>query len=309
MHFKGLDLNLLVILDALLQEKGVTKAAVKLHVSQPAISAALAKLREHTGDELLQKVGREFRLTPRAKMMVEPVREILLQVESTIYPSADFDPSKSERRFEMAMTSYAAEVLSPKITNALAHKYPNITVSFEDMQADSLERLRQGRVDFCVTFHQTKFLGPSESLDGLQYGRVFTDEWVLIAAHDNPSVYEGMSYEEFCRLAYIETCMGRDLRSNADRTLDNFANRPRPVVRVPSFELAVTNVFNSECVTVAPKNIIDKSLRPLVKTVSLPFEMPPIEEFLVWHERNDDEPGHMWFRSLVMGFGQISNQD
>jgi len=300
LHFKGLDLNLLVILDALLEEQSVTKAAERVHVSQPAVSAALAKLRQHTGDELLEKVGREFRLTPRAQTMVKPVKEILIQIESTIYTSSEFDPVLADRTFNIAMSSYSAEVLMPGLVEKITRSSPGISCVVEEISEESLARVKAGSIDCCVTFQQAKLLNPSETTEELSYMHMFSDEWMLIAAAGNDDVTEAISYEEFCALPYIGTRLSRNLSSFVERTLDNQNVRPRTYMVVPSFELAVTSVINSSCVAVVPELLVDNRLRPALKMFRPPFEIPAIGEFLVWHSRNDADPGHSWFRELIL---------
>ncbi len=299
MHFKGLDLNLLVILDALLEEQSVTRTAQKVHVSQPAVSAALAKLRQHTGDELLEKVGREYRLTPRAQAMIKPVKEILLQIESTIYTGETFDPALTDRTFTIAMSTYAGEVLLPRLSRELGASYPGISCVVEEISEESIARIKAGSIDCCITFQQTKLLNPSESAEELSYAHSFSDQWMLVAAADNAVVSEDTTYDEFCEMPYIETRLGRTLSSFVERTLDNLSLRPRASLAVPSFELAISSVISSGCVTVVPELLVDGRTRKLLKMVRPPFEISPIEEFLVWHSRNDADPGHIWFRELM----------
>lgn len=300
MHFKGLDLNLLVILDALLEEQSVTRAAQRVHVSQPAVSAALAKLRQHTGDELLEKVGRDFRLTPRAQTMVKPVKEILLQIESTIYAVSDFDPTQADRIFNIAMSSYSAEILTPGLVQRLTASYPGIACVVEEISSETLARLNAGTIDCCITFQQTRLIDPSETNEELCDTHLFSDRWLLVAAADNESVVEDLSYDEFCQLPYIGTRMARNLPSFADRTLDHKNKRPKPNLVVPSFELALTGVINSDCVSVVPALLVDEHLRPFLKMQNPPFEMPALEEFLVWHSRSNADQAHRWFRGLVL---------
>lgn len=304
MHFKGLDLNLLVVLDALLDEQSVTKAAQKVHVSQPAVSAALAKLRQHTGDELLEKVGRDFRLTPRAQAMVKPLKDIFLQIESTIYTASEFDPALTDRTFNIAMSSYAAEVLMPGLIEKITTKYPGISCVVEEISAESLARVKTDLIDCCITFQQTKILNPSESIEELSFNQLFSDEWMLIAATGNDLVTETMSYEEFCDIPYIETRLRPNLYSFVERTLDHQNFRPRASLSVPSFELAITSVMNSDAVAVVPALLIDDRLRPFLKAFKPPFEIAALGENLVWHSRNDADPGHTWFRELILGLAR-----
>lgn len=300
MHFKGLDLNLLVILDALLEEQSVTRAAEKVHVSQPAVSAALAKLRRHTGDELLEKVGRKTQLTPRAKAMAKPVKEILLQIESTIYADADFDPAQTSRIFKIAMSDYSSEVLLPGLVEKISSSYPGISCMVEEISEESLGRVKNGKIDCCVTFQQTKLLNPAESTEDLSHFYLFSDEWLLIAAKNNKLVSEDMSYEDFCALPYIATRLGRSLSSFVERTLDQKNYRPPATLSVPSFELAITSVINSQCVSVVPGLLVEDRVRPALKMFTPPFELPTLAEYLVWHSRNDADPAHSWFRELML---------
>src|SRR3546814_20202417 len=105
MQLKGLNLNLLVVLDALLREKSVTKTAERLNVTQPAISAALQRLREYLEDPLLERNGRKVELTQRAKDLAVPVREILLRIESALKTTPNFDPAEAKRTFRVPMSA------------------------------------------------------------------------------------------------------------------------------------------------------------------------------------------------------------
>lgn len=298
MHFKGLDLNLLVVLDALLEEASVSKAAQRLHVSQPAISAALAKLRWHTGDELLEKIGRTVRLTPRAKEMIQPLKEILIQIETTVKGQSEIDPHTLRRDFSISMTSYCAQILLPSLLDRMQAIAPDVTCQVEDIAFDTVTRIKGGALDLCITFLQTKLLNPRENLDELSHVPLFSDHWVLVSSRTNSRVKEGMDFEAFRGLPYIEIRPG-GVPSLVERTLDQIANRPQPVVSVPSFSLAIRSVIDTDCVAIVPSLIIDRYSRSHLKIIDTPMPIPPIDECLVWHSRNDDEPGHRWFRNLV----------
>ena len=100
-------------------------------------------------------------------------------------------------------------------------------------------------------------------------------------------------------MPYVETRLGGTLPSFVERTLEEQGSRPRANMSVPSFELAITSVMNSACVAVVPSLLVDDHLHAFLKMFKPPFEMPVLEEFLVWHSRNDAEPGHTWFRELI----------
>lgn len=299
MHFKGLDLNLLVVLDALFEEESVSKAALRLNVSQPAVSAALAKLRWHTGDELLQKIGRTTRLTPRAQAMVKPLKEILIQIEATVKGQSEIDFGSFDRDFTISMTSYSAQVLLPDLMPKLLVAAPHVNCTVEDIAFDTVTRIKSGELDFCVTFLQTKLLNPKETLDELSHAHIFGDSWVLVAGNDNQRISDTLDFATFCTMPYVETRPG-GIPSLVERVLDQQPDRPRPALSVQTFDLAITSVIESDCVAIVPSLMIGRRTRPFVRVLPPPFAIPDLQEFLVWHSRNNADPGHRWFRTLLL---------
>lgn len=299
MHFKGFDLNLLVVLDALLEEESVSKAALRLNVSQPAVSAALAKLRWHTGDELLEKIGRTVRLTPRAQEMIKPVKDVLREVELVLKGPSEFDPQILDRDFSISMTSFSSQVVLPSLIERLQHEAPRVKCSVEDIAFDAVTRIKTGELDFCVTVLQTRLLNPRENLDQLSHEHLFTDRWVMVGCASNPRLNGPISFEQFCSIPYVEVRPG-GLPSLVERTLDEIPNRPRAAVSVPSFSLAIRNVIDTNYVTVVPMLTVESQSLPMLKVLEPPFHVPEIDQFLVWHSRNDLEPGHRFFRELLL---------
>ena len=277
----------------------MSKAALRLNVSQPAVSAALAKLRWHTGDELLHKIGRSTKLTPRAQAMIKPLKEILIQVEATVKGQSDIDLSSLSRQFTISMTSYSAQVLLPHLVEKFDVAAPHVSCTVEDIAFDTVTRIKSGDLDFCVTFLQTKLLNPKETLDELNHARIFSDDWVAVVGNGNKRVSGVLDYETFCTLPYVETRPG-GIPSMVERVLDQLPGRPRAALSVQTFELAIASVIDSDCVTVVPSLMIGKLVRPYVQVFPPPFAIAMIDEFLVWHSRNDADPGSRWFRSLLL---------
>ena len=128
MRFKGLDLNLLIALDALLTERNVSVAARKVFLSQSAMSGALSRLREHFGDELLVPVGRRMVLTSAAELLAEPLRQLVLQIEATVGASLKFEPSKSTRTFVVHASDYITEVVLNHVVPMIAQEAPGVVL-------------------------------------------------------------------------------------------------------------------------------------------------------------------------------------
>ena len=150
MQLNRFDLNLLIALDALLREKNVTRAAERVFVSQPAMSAALHKLREYFNDPLLVRVGREMELTSRGESLVEPVREALLRIQMMLGTQPTFDPKTARRDFTVIMSEEAVPGVLPPLLRTLASEAPELDVHIEMVSPTALSRLEYGEADLCL---------------------------------------------------------------------------------------------------------------------------------------------------------------
>lgn len=148
MRFKKLDLNLLVVLNELLAERSTSRAAEKLFLSQPATSNALARLRAHFNDELLVSSGRQLLLTPNAKELVEPVREVLMRIDTAIAAQPVFDPSTETRVFTLLVSDYSTAVLIPPLLETLYVEAPGLRINLRNPFERPSELLEQGDADF-----------------------------------------------------------------------------------------------------------------------------------------------------------------
>ena len=147
MRFNKLDLNLLVALDALLAERNISRAGERLHLSQPAMSNALARLRSFFGDELLAAQGRQMVLTPRALGLIEPVRDVLMRIDSTITTPPLFDPAQSTRTFVLLLSDFTTAVFIPPLLEALYQQARGIRLELRTLNDKPAEQLEQGDAD------------------------------------------------------------------------------------------------------------------------------------------------------------------
>ncbi len=168
MHLNKFDLNLLIALNALLQEKNVTRAAERVFVSQPAMSAALQKLRDYFRDQLLIRVGREMELTPRGLSLVEPVRDALLHVQATLGTQPSFDPATVERTFSISIRDYIVPRLMPGVFRRLLGDAPKVQCIVEELAQVSLSRLEHGDIDLCVAIDNPVLFGLRQFPDWLR---------------------------------------------------------------------------------------------------------------------------------------------
>ena len=202
MDFSGLDLNLLVALDALFVEKSVSRAGERLHLSQSATSGALARLREAFHDPLLVQAGRRMTLTPLAEGLVAPVREFLLRAEAILKSNLAFSPAASTRRFRMMMSDYAETVVMTEALPRLEKVAPNVTVELISNVEGGSEALERGEIDLAIT--PIKYLAaghPSEHL--------FTDEFTCLAWSGNSQVDRRISLKTYLSLGHVVVRLGK----------------------------------------------------------------------------------------------------
>lgn len=299
-HLQGLDLNLLIALDALLSEHNVTRAAERVHISQPGMSAALQKLRWHFKDELLERIGRKLELTPRARALVDPVRDILHRARMLTADDDGFDPGTAERLFRLGGSSLCSELLALPLAQRLMQEAPGIRFQFDDLLADTLTRLFEGGLDCAITVTQMLSLDPVCLDKSLSERPLFTDQLVVAVAESNPLVGDTLSYEEFCSLSYIETRFGSHSNSIAEQILRQQGQRPLTRFWMPSFHQSLSAVAQTDMITIAPSLLVKRYGETLaLRSVEAPLELPSLPEQLFWHPRNDFDPGHRWFRELV----------
>lgn len=293
MDFGGLDLNLLVALDALFTERSVSRAGERLHLSQSATSGALARLREAFRDPLLVPIGRTMALTPLAETLVEPVREFLLQAETILHSSPVFEPSMSKRRFRLMMSDYVETVLMTEVFPRIQKVAPSIT--FEIFHNDNSQAIERGEIDLSIT--PSKYLAeghPSEHL--------FDDDWVCVAWRENPMVQRAISLEEYLAMGHVIVRYGarRNLPTFDEWFLERSDHQRNIEVITTTFNLVPQLLIGTTRIATVHRRLYAFYQRYLpLRAVALPLEIPRIEEFMQWHRSRNRDPGTMWLRSIL----------
>lgn len=297
MHLDSFDLNLLVALDALLTEKHVTRAAEKLHVTQPAMSAALARLRTYFDDQLLIKVGSNLELTPRAHDLVREVRDIIFRIRTTFRTEPSFDPASSIRDMRLIMSDYAAMVFVPALARGLLSAAPGVRCLVEALTNDTLTRVDHGVADFCITVEQRELFGVGSANNSLSGEVLFEDEFVLISAAGAPEI---KTLARFIERPYVEVRFTHTVFSVIEHAVRRQQLSLATSAVVPSFASAAALVSGSDMVSIMPRQLA-RSLAPSFGLVIAPspINLPRLRETLIWHKRSDADPAHRWFRSYL----------
>ena len=301
MQLNRFDLNLLIALDALLHEKNVTRAAERVFVSQPAMSAALQKLREYFNDQLLVRVGRDMELTPRGLSLVEPVREALLRIQATLGTQPTFDPATVQRTFTLIVSADATLRVMPAVFRRLSREAPGIRVHVEHFSETTLSRLEYGDADLYLGLNSLRLFGLRAFPDTLRIIDLRAVRWVCVVARDHPSVEDSISEAQYLALPHLfgwpsghTVPLEEMVRRLTNANIDVRATT-QSLLEIP-FLLAGT-----ELIATLPEHIalaVEKLAS--IKVLPLPFETPETREVVIWHKRNEPDPGHAWLREIII---------
>jgi DNA-binding transcriptional LysR family regulator len=284
------DLNLLIALDALLEERGVGAAADRLHLSQPAMSRTLGRIRRATGDEILVRSGREMLPTPYAEGIRDEVRHLVTRAQAVLAPAAGVDPAALERTFTLQCNDVVAGALLPPLTARLAATAPGVRLRLLGEADTRTDELRRGRVDLRVSDEDA---GHAD----VRSATVLTDALAVVGARDlphDPSAWDGLA-----ALGHVVVSRRGRTRDRMDDLLQERGLRRRVVLTVPTLALAVAALAAGPLVTVAPALLAAPALPPGLRTHPLPGPAPAVPAVLAWHARHDRDAAHRWMRDLV----------
>ncbi len=295
MNLASLDLNLLVSLDALLQERSVTRAAARMGLSQPALSASLARLRRHFGDELLSRAGNEYRLTPLAVQLKDLARIALSGVERVFTAQPEFDPASSTREFTLLVSDYVVAVLGDTVVGLLAEEAPHTRLRLSTHSPAVVDRAEQALLSADLLFLPPGFLTDLSRRD------LYRDEWVCVVAADNPVADAGLTVDDLETLPWVATYHGPTASTPAARQMRMLGIEPRVQVVTESFLTVPALVSGSDRIALLQERLVQ--LLPLdvgVRALAPPFELGPLVEAMWWHPVYDRDPEHEFFRNLVL---------
>ncbi|MEY4932339.1 MAG: Transcriptional regulator, LysR family, partial [Pseudomonadota bacterium] len=226
---RGLDLNLLLTLHVLIEERQVSRAASRLGVTQPAVSHALGRLREQFGDPLLVRRGQDMVLTPRALDLAGPLRQILSSIQEMTGP-AGFDPRKARGTLRIATTDYGLAVVLPHVLSELAQAAPQLSIAYSDLSEEMFEHLKNGFLDIALT-------GQASYRD-MQSEPLFTERFVLVTRADHPLVGRPMTVDDFIAWPHVMIDVVHSRLHDIDARLERMNKRRHIALRMPHFHAA-----------------------------------------------------------------------
>ncbi len=301
MHLRGLDLNLLVALDVLLDERNITRAADRLNLSQSGTSTALTRMREFFGDQLLVPMGRRMVLTPLAQTLVTPVREILLQAHTLIDTTPGFNAATATRMFTVMASDYVGTVFLPRVAARLARESPGIGLEIVPHGTVPHEPLERGDVDFLIM--------PEQYLSrGHPFVPLFSDDYVCIAWTSNDRAAAGVDFETYLELGHVVARFGPKRSMAFDEWfVERFERARRVDVVALSFAMLPHFVIGTARLATVHRRFAAEYARYLPIAIHpLPFDMPPIVEALQWNRFSERHPATLWLRGVLESEAQIA---
>ncbi|HET7714432.1 MAG TPA: LysR family transcriptional regulator [Bauldia sp.] len=290
---RGLDLNLLIVLKALIAEKSVTRAAALLGLSQPAASHALARLRKALGDRLLVRTPQGMEPTPRARAIAEPLERALADLARAINRPGPFDPARARRRFRIATDDYHEIVLLPRLLARLWHEAPGIDIRVTPVSDRSGRDLAEGRIDLIID--PVTVLGP---LPGAYAQRILDERFVCAVREGHPAVGKKLTLEVLVKLPHVLVAPAGRPGGVVDAALTKLGLRRRVAVEIPHFLAVPAIVREIDAVATMPERIA-RAFGAGLRILAPPIDLPSFTIETVWHERHHGDPAHAWFRGLV----------
>jgi DNA-binding transcriptional LysR family regulator len=290
------DLNLLRVLDAILREGSVTRASQTLHLSQPAMSNALNRLREQLNDSIVVRVGNRMVPTPRALLLAEPVRESLRLIEQTLQSSQPFNPATASAQVRLMATDYVSAVLLPALSQRLRKSSPGIELAIlSPSEVGSSVMLSEGKVDIALA-------GPSAELqDTLKQQKLLDEEFVCIARRRHPALKKGLTLDAYCAADHIlASPRGGGFSSPLDETLAALGRKRKVCLSIAQFLLGPRLVAQSDMLMTIGKRLAQSFAQELDVTIyPLPFKSPGFRIVQAWHVRLDRDPLQKWLRTQI----------
>jgi len=296
MDFHGIDLNLLVAFDALMSERNVTRAATQVGVSQPAMSAALSRLRKLLGDPLFLRSADGLLPTPKARELAEPIGAALRQIERTLVAEPSFEPGEATLTFNLGLSDYPAFVLLPALLAALEREAPGISIgvrAFNDRDA-AVDLLDAGEIDAAIG------VPPTQSDPRIFSRHILSDEFVTIVSKDNPAARRGMTMKTYLGLKHVLASPEGDRYGLVDQALMQRGLRRTVAVALPQMFAVPDIVARTQATATVLKRIALKSAvgRKLV-LFAPPIALSEVRFDLIWHRRSDANPAQRWLRTFV----------
>lgn len=298
-NLQKIDLNLLVALNALLEEKHVSRAAERISLSQPAMSRALARLRDTFQDPLLVKGTRGMELTARAIDIYQPLQHILHEI-TNIVTTSSVNPADMRGDIVLATRDYELATILPSIISQITTEAPNLRLSIISQIGDDLSPLEHQSVDFILS-------GTDKTSATLHRYTLYEESFVCLVANSHPILQRGIDLESYVKMKHCLVTITNFGLGYIDMLLAEKNLKRNVVIRVPHFLAASHIVEHSDLIVTLPRRLgelLTKNTK--VTLLEPPLKIPQFPIYLYWHSLNQNNPVHQWIRDVIRKSGNGS---
>jgi DNA-binding transcriptional LysR family regulator len=304
-NFRTLDLNLLRVFDEVMTERSLTRAARKLSLTQPAVSNALRRFREATGDDLIKRDGQAMLPTPRALALWPAVREALRQLQEVLTPS-NFVAEQANTTFVLAMADATAAELMPGLIQAMDQHAPGVSIRVVPLTTrDPRRLLDQESADLAIGYFPAAFADLTARAQAgeavaFNYQRLYSGEYVCVMRRDHPLAREPLTLDRYCAARHLLVSFSGRPFGFIDEALAVIRRERRIVLTVNQFFTAGKVVAHSNLLTVLPRHFVNVTgIADQLVLRELPFAVPTVHVDALWHHRVQRMGSHEWLRSTI----------
>lgn len=292
-HLQGIDLNLLVVLEALLTERSVTRAAARLGLTQPATSHALARLRTLLDDAVLVRTARGMVPTERALALEPVLRRSLAELSQALEPAA-FAPEVASRTFTIGTTDYAEMVVLPRLAAEVERVAPNVALRVRPVPEPFVADLEDQHLDVVLA-------PPIQTVAGVHARKLFDERFVCVVREGHPGVGARLTLDRYCALSHLLIAPRGRPGSYVDTALAAMGRSRRIRLTVPHFLAAPMIVAESDLVVTLAERVAERFAPTLgLRLLPPPFEIAGFSIHQFWHARAEEDPAHRWLRQQIV---------
>jgi len=311
-NFRTLDLNLLRVFDAVMSERSLTKAAVKLALTQPAVSNAIRRLRETLGDDLLRRSGQGLEPTPRAQALWPTVQKALRQLQASLAPNP-FVAASASNTFVLTMADATAAELMPGLVEVMDRDAPGVALRVVPLTTRDPRRLLEDELaDLAIGYFPAVLASltaqaQSGEAVSFKHQRLYESDYVCVMQRDHPLAHEALTLDQFCAARHLLVSFSGRPFGFIDEALAGLGRKRQIVLTVNQFFTAGRVVASSKLLTVLPRHFVRVTgFAEQLVLRELPFTVPTVHVDALWHRRLQHDSAHAWLRGVI---GQLPSQE
>ena len=297
MNLSKVDLNLFIVFDAIYTEANLTRAGQIVGITQPAVSNALARLRDTFNDPLFVRTAQGMVPTPMAQNIITPVRQALQLLRVSVQESRSFNPTEANKTYRISMTDLTEAVILPHLAGRIRRLAPNINIdSFLTRRRETTKELAAGRLDFAID-------APLNTDPQVRHVRLFEDRYVCIMRKGHPLAgKESITLDDYLAQSHIHISSRRNGLGHVDLALGKMGIQRRVMLRSQHYQMAPLVLESTDMVMTVNERF---ARRHNLHWVELPIEdIPPIQTHLFWHESTDQDQANRWMREQIIELSQ-----